>query len=150
MTALELAQRISVAVFAASIFPEGTLDLVLVGGGGAAGVGLLWAILRKAVKEAGASGWRVTLSFARVDLAALERESAAAKARAEAEIAEVRATLERESSEAKAAKAKAEAVVKEAENRVRQADALALQCRAHLEQTADQRDELALRLAGVK
>lgn len=118
----------------AALLPAGALDVVLLGGGSAATAGLLWALLRKAIRAAGAAGWRVSITFSRVDLARLEADAA----------------------EGRAAKAKADAVVREAEARVARAEdraaARAAQvetCQGHAETIAEERDALARRIAGV-
>ena len=91
----------------------------LVFGGG------FYALLRRAIKRAGASGWEVGIWVARADLAALRKEAA----------------------EGRAAKARADAVVKEAEARVAKAEAKAEHACEQCRNITKERDQLALRIA---
>jgi hypothetical protein len=91
----------------------------LVCGGG------FYALLRRAIKRAGASGWEFGIWVARADLARLRAEAA----------------------EGRAAKARADAVVKEAEARVAKAVSAAEHACQRCEKVTHERDQLALRIA---
>lgn len=96
--------------------------LALLSGG--VGVGALWALLRLAVRWAGAHGWEAGVWLARVDLDRLRQDAKSGRE----------------------AKARAEAITKEAEARVAKAEAAAAHACAQCAKITKERDELALRL----
>lgn len=97
--------------------------VVLASGSGAAAA--LWLGLRRAVRWAGAHGWRAGVWLARVDLDKLRAEAKAGRE----------------------AKAKADAIIREAEARVAKAEAAAAHACAQCAAVTRERDELALRIA---
>lgn len=125
--------------------------LSLFGGGGAA-VGSLklvqWAAARK--RKPPKFGWKWGTWFAPVDIEAIERELAvaradAAKAKAEAaeEIAKAKAEAARETDRARA-------IASSAEAKWAKAEALIKQCQDHTEVALRERDRLALHIATQK